>query len=408
LPQRSRPLRRRNHAFSNTGSGSGGRGRGSGITSANMISRCRSRCPAGPFRSFICLLLGVIGLTTLIFVLSHYFSNRIRQYPSTDSVLIKLVNVSSSTAIHDVDASSTAIILLPSPSSSATTTTSTTTRSISTSATTKTPAIPALVSSSHLNLPPCDADCQIHRRQRLSHSGGVDLLSVTDMITAVQAKKQALLDILGAPDQYGDLADLLFTTGSGTTNGTSSGNGTSTTVQSSPLSSQLLKAVDATTNPSRDRLRDKLQRKVLQVQLEIIQQDNRPTAAAMDSAYRNAHRQDDAAAKAIRDHLSSPFERRVLQQQPSVPPMMVPAAYKFQQTSLVWATAGHGASAGHGNLAKESYTAILEQAAGPVFRAAGIELKTRNYGWAGAKDNAAPELALCLDSVYGTDVDILA
>jgi hypothetical protein len=50
----------------------------------------------------------------------------------------------------------------------------------------------------------------------------------------------------------------------------------------------------------------------------------------------------------------------------------------------------------------------LEQAAGPAFRAAGIELSTRNYGWAGATDNSAPELALCLDSVYETDVDILA
>jgi hypothetical protein len=57
---------------------------------------------------------------------------------------------------------------------------------------------------------------------------------------------------------------------------------------------------------------------------------------------------------------------------------------KFTQTRLVWATAGDGAAAGHGNLAEESYTAILEQAAGAVLGAAGIELTTRNYVWAGA------------------------
>jgi hypothetical protein len=56
----------------------------------------------------------------------------------------------------------------------------------------------------------------------------------------------------------------------------------------------------------------------------------------------------------------------------------------FTQTRLVWATAGDGAVAGHGNLAEESYTAILEQAAGAVLGAAGIELTTRNYVWAGA------------------------
>lgn len=212
------------------------------------------------------------------------------------------------------------------------------------------------------HLPTCDAHCQIHRRQRLEQSDGMDLLSVKDMIASVQAKKQALLDRLGAPDQYGDLAGQLFYTRSDTQS----------------LSSQLLEAVDAAANPSRERLRDKVQRKLLQVQLATIQQDNRPTA-------------DEASLRSSTT--------------PSPPSVQVP--YRFTQTRLVWATAGHGAAAGHGNLADESYTAILQKAAGPVFGAAGIELTSRNYGWAAATGRSAPELslksapelALCLDSV---------
>jgi hypothetical protein len=54
---------------------------------------------------------------------------------------------------------------------------------------------------------------------------------------------------------------------------------------------------------------------------------------------------------------------------------------------LVWATAGHGAAAGSRQFGR-IITAILEQAAGPVFGAAGIKLTTRSYGW--ATDKSAP------------------
>jgi hypothetical protein len=227
----------------------------------------------------------------------------------------------------------------------------------------------------------------MHRRQRLQQSGGVDLLSVADMISSVQAEKQALQKRLGAPNQYGDLAGQLFNT-------------------HNTQSWQLVGAVNATQNPSRDRLRDKVQRKLLQVQLEIIQQDNRP-AAAVEYADKT-----DVAAESDSSLLPVQNERLLQQHEAAIPsssllPPPVPSTYN---TRLVWATAGSDAAAGHGNLAEESYTNIMQEAASPVFGAVGIELTTRNYGWAAANgaDKSAPELALCLDSVYGTDVDILA
>ncbi len=45
----------------------------------------------------------------------------------------------------------------------------------------------------------------------------------------------------------------------------------------------------------------------------------------------------------------------------------------------VWATGGHSASAGHGNLYNESYTAFMERDLKPVFEAIGIEFEARNY-----------------------------
>jgi hypothetical protein len=334
LPQHQRKLRRRNNVGSNTGG-----------SRPNSHSRSRYHFFGLPLT---CLTTGVVCLTILLLGVSNMLNFRQHQLD-----WIELDNISNTFSNY--------------------------------------------ASKKTSLLPPCDDNCQIHRRQRLQQSGGVDLLSITDMISSVQRKKKALVERLGAPSQYGDLAAQLFNTRSGTQS----------------LSSQLVGAINATANPSRDRLRDKVQRKVLQVQLELIQQDNRPAAAA---------------AAAVQDYLSSEHlsqqKSEKLQQvytdpssmdkhgeatDPSSSTLYPPSVpYTFTQTRLVWATAGHGRSAGYGNLAEESYTAILQQAAGPVFGAAGIELTTRNYGWAAATDKSAPELALCLDSVYGTDVDILA
>jgi hypothetical protein len=73
---------------------------------------------------------------------------------------------------------------------------------------------------------------------------------------------------------------------------------------------------------------------------------------------------------------------------------------------FVWATGGHSASAGHGNLWSQSYTAAMERGAKPLFAAAGLDFVGRNYAMGGTA--SAPEQAFCVDAVYGTDIDVLS
>lgn len=73
---------------------------------------------------------------------------------------------------------------------------------------------------------------------------------------------------------------------------------------------------------------------------------------------------------------------------------------------FVWATGGHSASAGHGNLFNESYTAVLERVLQPVFASTGLDFVGRNYAMGGMA--SAPALALCVDAVYGMDIDVLS
>eukprot|EP00529_Nitzschia_sp_RCC80_P041568 CAMPEP_0113512950 /NCGR_PEP_ID=MMETSP0014_2-20120614/39601_1 /TAXON_ID=2857 /ORGANISM="Nitzschia sp." /LENGTH=776 /DNA_ID=CAMNT_0000409319 /DNA_START=26 /DNA_END=2352 /DNA_ORIENTATION=- /assembly_acc=CAM_ASM_000159 len=82
----------------------------------------------------------------------------------------------------------------------------------------------------------------------------------------------------------------------------------------------------------------------------------------------------------------------------------------FQTTTtfskMVWATGGHSAAAGHGNLFNESYTAFMERDVKDVFASIGIEFEARNYAMGGT--GSSPELALCFDQIFGPDVDMFS
>ncbi|VEU44807.1 unnamed protein product [Pseudo-nitzschia multistriata] len=83
-----------------------------------------------------------------------------------------------------------------------------------------------------------------------------------------------------------------------------------------------------------------------------------------------------------------------------------PDAKGKSSNKYVWATGGHSAAAGHGNLFKESYTKVMEATAVSVFDAAGLELEARNFAM-GATSSAA-EMSMCFKEVYGDDVDIFS
>ena len=70
-----------------------------------------------------------------------------------------------------------------------------------------------------------------------------------------------------------------------------------------------------------------------------------------------------------------------------------------------WVTSGDSSAAGHGNAYSQSYTSILENTVVDVFAAAGIKFIATNHAgdvWSGM------ELALCMESIFGRDVDVLS
>jgi hypothetical protein len=75
-------------------------------------------------------------------------------------------------------------------------------------------------------------------------------------------------------------------------------------------------------------------------------------------------------------------------------------------SSFTWVTAGHSAAAGHGNLFSQSYSAVLEQTLKEVFKLLNIDFKAKNYAMGGLP--SGPELALCMEALFGTDIDFLS
>jgi len=75
-------------------------------------------------------------------------------------------------------------------------------------------------------------------------------------------------------------------------------------------------------------------------------------------------------------------------------------------TTFTWTTGGHSASAGHGNLFNQSYTKTMENTAKDVFASVGINFIGKNYAMGGM--GSGPELSLCMESIYGSDIDVLS
>lgn len=84
----------------------------------------------------------------------------------------------------------------------------------------------------------------------------------------------------------------------------------------------------------------------------------------------------------------------------------IPTSSSHFFEKYVWATGGHSASAGHGNLFNESYTAYMERDVKEAFALIGIDFVARNHAMGGT--HSASEIALCWDQVFGTDVDIFS
>ncbi|KAL7571160.1 hypothetical protein ACA910_014761 [Epithemia clementina (nom. ined.)] len=96
------------------------------------------------------------------------------------------------------------------------------------------------------------------------------------------------------------------------------------------------------------------------------------------------------------------LQTQLFQPQPSQPSSQPPPP----PFSFVWATGGHSAAAGHGNLRNESYTAVLQAKARPLFQAVQLHFVARPYAMGGT--SCGNEINTCLPAIFGTEIDVLS
>ena len=66
---------------------------------------------------------------------------------------------------------------------------------------------------------------------------------------------------------------------------------------------------------------------------------------------------------------------------------------------------GNDDAAGHGNFFDQQYTIVLQRQAADLLAAVGLNFVTRPYAM--HSSTSAPELAVCVREIYGSDADIV-
>jgi hypothetical protein len=181
--------------------------------------------------------------------------------------------------------------------------------------------------------------CHLDLRRKVFQG---DLLNRQDLVQMAQDAKERVMERLR--EDYGEYLEPIFV-----------GPGKSF----SPMSQQ-----------SEDQLKRKLIIKVLEMQVKVLENDQKKTRTC------NCNTTAEAAQ-------GRPYYAK-----------------------YVWASGGHSSAAGHGNLYNESYTAHLTNDARTVFDAIGIEFDGRNYAMGATQTGS--EVSMCWQQIFGTDVDFIA
>jgi hypothetical protein len=217
------------------------------------------------------------------------------------------------------------------------------------------------VKSNHV----CHQECTIRRNERYKLFKGQDLLVQKDLLKAVTDEKELLIDRLKI--DYGE--ENFY---------------------------KIFMKDDGTARPfvpfddeSPERLKRKLMIKVLSAQKELKRKES--TFNGCDCINGDKGIPHDPAVVQRKD--GEGFE----------------IGYPPVETSFekyVWATGGHSASAAHGNLYNESYTAFMERDVKDIFGSIGIDFEGRNYAMGGT--SSAPEVSMCWNEIFGDDVDFFS
>jgi hypothetical protein len=211
----------------------------------------------------------------------------------------------------------------------------------------------------------CSNVCTQRRQKR---TGGVNLLDHRELVEEVSKAKDRLIDKLKI--DYGDYFEPIFV----------------------DEETGRYRPFEPVTEASMERLKRKLMIKVLSMQSSLSLKDSNfhgcNCSGGKDQALRNNVLEsldpDDASAvfEGLYDDATGVFEK------------------------YVWATGGHSASAGHGNLFNETYTSYMESDLKDVFASIGIEFEGRNYAMGGTA--SATIISMCWEEVFGTDVDFFS
>jgi hypothetical protein len=219
----------------------------------------------------------------------------------------------------------------------------------------------------------CHFICQERRRLRVDKFNGVDILDPKRVLHAVLASKAKMVNNL--KKDYGSYFDKIFVDQASMTNqmrGAASSSSAATATDSVRRSLQdqgdesmevRYRGIDPITLPgeSVNRLHRKLLLKLVTAQAELRKQEsNLDGCDCIDGD------------RPISDELPKENTTEFLN---------IDSTYN----QFVWATGGHSAAAGHGNLYNESYTAFLERAIKDVFGSIGIEFIGRNYAMGGTR-----------------------
>ena len=225
----------------------------------------------------------------------------------------------------------------------------------------------------HSKIPPmqCSNFCEARLAQRISHHGGNLLLPQDVLALATKAREEMIKTL---KQDYGeDVFKAMFEEPDGTSRGYTAFWGAGD--KSSNPTDQ---------GPSKARFRRKLKIKLLEVQSAVLKEESSLLGCNCVATMIGSRHQDGSTNN---DEVTLPE---------------IPRSY----SKFVWATGGHSAAAGHGNLYNESYTAYMERSVMNVFLAVGIDFVGRNYAMGGM--SSGPEIALCLESLFGIDVDLIS
>lgn len=224
----------------------------------------------------------------------------------------------------------------------------------------------------------CSSICDRRRKKRSeTFFEGANLLDRSVLVARVKAAKGRLLEKL--KKDYGEHFDPIFVD--------SDGNKKANSYAYRPVTPATEDGI------SIERLKRKLMIKVLSMQSELVQQDSDfkgcDCSGGRDRVLRNNF------VDLIEDDDSVLFEG-----------ILDSTSKTISFEKYVWATGGHSAAAGHGNLYNESYTAYMESDLKDVFGSIGIDFVGRNYAMGGT--GSATTVSMCFKEIFGNDVDFFS